>query len=94
MEPSDWEIKGPPAWAREPLAWAACMIDALPLAVVSWAFLRWGVGAVPVLLGLGLYLAIFTGLVLGLKPWRVSRDSAKANCERQTIEARTGDRVF
>ena len=70
---SDWETDGPPAWARRPLAWAACLIDALPLTIALLAFFQWRVGAVSAIVGVGLYLLIAALLAIALRP---ARDSA------------------
>jgi hypothetical protein len=80
---SDWEIDGPPAWARRPLAWVACLIDALPLTIASLAFFQWRVGAASLFLGVGLYLLIFALLAMALRPWRSGAPSerAPASCD-------------
>jgi len=67
---SNWETDGPPAWARKPLAWTACLIDALPLTIAVLAFFQWQVGAVSVILGVGLYLVIVALLAAALRPWK------------------------
>lgn len=89
MDLSRWEIDGPPAWARKPLAWAACLIDALPLAVASLAFFRWQVGPVSVVLGVGLYLLIVAALAVALRPWR-----AGAPVDAKAAETQPHDRVL
>ena len=60
------------AWQREPMAWLACLTNAVPLSIVLIALLAWlSETPVPSWLGLGVYIGVFTGLVSALKPWSV-----------------------
>lgn len=59
-------------WTREPMAWLACLVDAVPLAVVLVALLGWARGGVPAPVGLALYIGVFTALVAAMKPWRTA----------------------
>lgn len=56
-------------WSREPLAWLTCVVDALPLSVTLVALWNWLVAPLPATVGLCVYLAVFTAVVAGLKPW-------------------------
>lgn len=59
------------ARAREPLAWLACLTNAVPLSVVLVAFLKWLVGPVSSWAAMAIYISVFTSLVWLLKPWSI-----------------------
>lgn len=60
------------SWQREPMAWLACLTNAVPLSIVLIALLAWLLET-PVhnWLALGIYIGVFTSLVSALKPWSV-----------------------
>jgi hypothetical protein len=55
---------------RAPIAWLACLANAVPLAMVLIWLVNWLVAPVSAAAGLGLYAAVFAALVPALKPWR------------------------
>lgn len=61
-----------PAWAREPRAWMACAVSALPISVVLAALGRWLLGPSP--LWAGLYPLVFTLWVWRFSPWTARQD--------------------
>ena len=59
----------PPAWAVEPVAWVACLANAALPALVADTVLRALKIPMPATVTFGLYVCVFTLLVLTLKPW-------------------------
>lgn len=62
-----------PAWAREALAWIACLANALPVAVVLIA--AWGAvfGRPSPLAATWIYGAVFSAWVAAFRPWSKPR---------------------
>jgi len=75
MDEQDLDEREPPSWAREPLAWAACLISALPIAVVLVAVGRWLWGPSPA--WAAIYPAVFTLWVWRFRPWSLRRWSGR-----------------
>jgi hypothetical protein len=58
-----------PDWAPGPMAWCACLANALPPAmVVIWLIGRL-VAPVSAMLGICIYVAVLAAVVLALRPW-------------------------
>ena len=70
-----WLETEPPAWARRPLAWVACLTNAVPVAVVLVAVARWLFGPAPLPAQVGVYGLVFVLWAWASRPWRVTTPS-------------------
>jgi len=71
MDGYEWDAAEEPAWMREPMAWVACLANALPIAVVLAALARELVERPSAVMALAIYVGVFTVWVLAARPWSV-----------------------
>lgn len=72
-----WLEPEPPTWARRPLAWIACLTNALPITVVLVVLGEWLLGPPPLLAQVGAYGVVFALWAWTSRPWAVRVGSSR-----------------